>query len=94
MNGIEKEIADMKKKLGEVDESITTLSTVTLDLVSLLNAKLTHLTTLAKPGGGEGQIDPEYPRFTFVSNWDLKLKMQEDLGLSRIVKVEGKFFSV
>ena len=52
MNRIEMEISDMKKKLGEVDESITTLSTITLDLVSLLNAKLTHLTTLARPGGG------------------------------------------
>ena len=66
MNSLEVEILEMKKKLGEVDESIVTLSTVTLDLVSLLHSKLTHLSTLARPGGGEGEIDPEDPRFTFT----------------------------
>ena len=76
MNGIEREVLEMKRKLGEVEESITTLSTVTLDLVSLLNAKLTHITTLVTPGGSEGQIDFEDPRFSFVSNLDLKLKLR------------------
>ena len=91
MNSIEVEIQEMRRKLGEVDDSIVNLSTVTLDLVSLLHAKLTNISTLARPGGGEGEIDTEDPRFIFISNWDLKQKLQEDLGLSRIVKVNGSF---
>ena len=77
--------------MGEVEESITTLSTMTLDLVCPLNSNLTHITTLATPGGSEGQIDFEGPRFCFVSDLNLKLKLQEDYGLSRIVATEGSF---
>ena len=91
MNGIEREVLEMKRKLGEVEESITTLSTMTLDLVCLLNSKLTHIATLATPGGSEGQIDFEDPRFCFISDFDLKIKLQEDYGLSRVVATEGNF---
>ena len=81
----------MKRKLGEMEESIVTLSTMTLDLVFLLNSKLIHIVTLATPGGSEGEIDPEDSRFCFISDHNLKVKLQEDYGLSRIVATEGNF---
>ena len=91
MNGVEREGADMKRKLGKMKESIVTLSTMTLDLVCLLNSKLTHNVTLATPGGSEGEIDPEDSRFCFISDNDMKVKLQEDYGLSRIVSTEENF---
>ena len=59
MHGVEREVADMKRRLADMEESIVTLSTMTLDLVCLLNSKLTHIVTLSTPGGRDGEIDAE-----------------------------------
>ena len=64
---------------------------MTLDFICLLNSKLTHIVTLSTPGGRDGVIDSEDSRFCFISNQDLKFKLQADFGLSRIVFTEDNF---
>ena len=59
MNKVEQEVSEMKRKLSDVEGSIVTLSSMTLDLICLLNSKLTHIVTLSTTGGREGIIDTD-----------------------------------
>ena len=81
MDKMREEINQMKRKISEL----------MLDLIMILNAKLFKLKTIALDDGKIGNIKTDDSRFTFISNKDIKSKLNTDYSPSRIIKSSEYF---